>query len=392
MGGWALLVQSGLVLAGYSAVRPMASYRAIELQADNTAIGLLAASFSVLPLLLAYTVGRRADRFGPARLIVAGTVIFAVAGVLAALAGNLPVLLAASALLGLGHLVCIVGQQSAVAVGRTGDLDRGFGLLTSAGAVGQIVGPVLAGVGASAAGGWSPASVGLAIGTLLCVSSIACLPPLLRTVPRPDGRIRPPRSNRQVATGMFGIQGMTATLVAGGVALAALDLLYTFLPAWADERGVSVVAVGWLLAARGTVTLLVRLFVDRVVRRTGRRIAMMLALGCAGAGLVLLPVVGLWGALISMVLFGLGLGASQPLTMSWVADAARPGTQGAAMGLRLTANRLAQTALPVAVGVFSTGAAGVFWAVAALLALSTGVLTRLPPDRPPATGDHDVGG
>ncbi|MGC5053353.1 MFS transporter [Micromonospora sp. DT48] len=385
-GEWALLVQAGLVLAGYTAVRPMASYRAIELGGDNTVIGLLAASFSVLPLLLAYPVGRRADQFGPARVIVSGTVVFTVAGTLAATARSLPVLLGASVLLGLGHLICIVGQQSAVAVARAGNLDRGFGLLTSAGAVGQIVGPVAAGFGADAAGGgdWSAASVGIAIGTALCASSVVCLRPLLRTVPRPRQRADLPHSTSQVAKGMLGVRGMTPTLVSGGLVLAALDLLYTFLPAWAEERGVSVSTVGWLLAVRAVLTLLVRLAVDRVVRRVGRRTAIILSVGLAVVGLVLLPVVGLLGAVVSMMLLGVGLGAAQPLTMAWVAEAARPGTQGAAMGLRLTANRLAQTALPVGVGIVSTGVVGVFWMVAGALAISAGALVRLPPDQPSA--------
>nr|MDT0662836.1 MFS transporter [Micromonospora sp. DSM 115978] len=388
-GVWALLAQTALVLAAYAAVRPMASYRAIELGAGNAAIGGLSASFSVLPLLLAYPIGRQADRFGPARLIVAGTAVFATAGALAVVAGNLAVLLTACALLGLGQLICVAGQQSAVAASGRVNLDRGFGLLTSAGAVGQMIGPMLAALGATAVGGLSAASVGIAIGTLLCAASAFFLRPLLRTVPRPDHRDRTQRSTWQVTRGLVGTRGMTATLVAGGVVLAALDLLYAFLPAWADERGVSVTAVGWLLAARAGVTLLVRLLVDRVVRWTGRRAAMMVSVGVAGLGLALLPMVGLGGAAMIMVMLGWGLGAAQPLTMSWVADAARPGTRGGAMGLRLTANRLAQTVLPVGVGVVTAGAAGVFWALAGLLALSMGVLARLPPDRSATPGGPD---
>ncbi|WBB75636.1 MFS transporter [Micromonospora sp. WMMD1128] len=388
--GWPLLVQAGLVLGGYAAVRPMTGYRAIELQAGNTGIGLLAASFSVLPLLLAYPVGRQADRFGPARLMVVGVVLFTGAGVLAMLAGSLPVLLVASALLGLGQLVSVVGQQATVAVSGTANLDRGFGLLTAAGAVGQAVGPLLAAGAASVPGvGPSPAAVGLAVGTAICAASALCLRPLLRAAPR--SRAPAPRSSWRVAAGMVGVPGMAATLVAGGVVLAALDLLSVFLPAWADERGVPVAAVGGLLALRAVVTLLARLVVDRVVARAGRRLTMVASIAVAGLGLLVLPLVRLPGAAVIMLLLGIGLGVAQPLAMSWVADAARPGTRGAAMGLRLTANRLAQTALPVAVGAFSAGAAGVFWAVGALLALSAGALLRMPPDRtrppaPPAKG------
>lgn len=181
---------------------------------------------------------------------------------------------------------------------------------------------------------------------------------------------------------MVGTRGMGSTLVAGGLVLAALDLLFVFLPAWADDRGIAVTTVGSLLALRAAVTLLVRLVVDRMVRLMGRRMSMTLSIAGAGVGLAVLPLVNLPGAVALMVLLGLGLGVAQPLTMSWVADAARPGTHGAAMGLRLTANRLAQTVLPLGVGVVSSGEAGVFWAAGGLLALSAAALLRLPPDRP----------
>lgn len=177
-------------------------------------------------------------------------------------------------------------------------------------------------------------------------------------------------------------RGMTPTLLAGGVVLGALDLLLAFLPVWAQERGVSVTTVGWLLAVRAVVTLLVRLVVDRLVRRTGRRAAMMLSIGLAGLGLALLPMTQLGGAVAIMVLLGFGLGAAQPLTMSWVADTTPSATRGAAMGLRLTANRLAQAALPVGIGAVSASVDGVFWATGSLLAISAGVLLRLPSDRP----------
>jgi hypothetical protein len=57
--GWALLAQSGLMLTAHAAVRPMASYRAVELDADSAAIGALSASFSALPLLLALASAAR---------------------------------------------------------------------------------------------------------------------------------------------------------------------------------------------------------------------------------------------------------------------------------------------------------------------------------------------
>jgi hypothetical protein len=71
-----------------------------------------------------------------------------------------------------------------------------------------------------------------------------------------------------------------------------------------------------------------------------------------------------------MVGLGLGLGIPQPLTMAWVVSLTASSSHGAALGLRLTANRLAQITLPIAVSSFAAplGVLGIFYANAALLA------------------------
>ena len=67
---------------------------------------------------------------------------------------------------------------------------------------------------------------------------------------------------------------------------------------------------------------------------------------------------------------GLGLGAGQPLTMSWLADSTPPGLRGRAMSLRLTGNRFGQVVVPSVAGVVAvgSGAAGVLWITAGALA------------------------
>ena len=97
---------------------------------------------------------------------------------------------------------------------------------------------------------------------------------------------------------------------------------------------------------------------------------------------------------------GLGLGAGQPLTMSWLAEATPPGLRGRAMSLRLTGNRLGQVLVPSVAGLLAAGAgaAGVLWLTAAALAgvgvASRGLATRGRPPRSPAEqplrGSHHV--
>ena len=60
----ALLLHSALIQAVTFLVRPAATYRALELDVPAFALGVLAASYAVFPLLLALPIGSLVDRLG----------------------------------------------------------------------------------------------------------------------------------------------------------------------------------------------------------------------------------------------------------------------------------------------------------------------------------------
>ena len=70
-----------------------------------------------------------------------------------------------------------------------------------------------------------------------------------------------------------------------------------------------------------------------------------------------------------MILLGLGLGLPQPLTLAWMSLLAPPAAHGAVFGARMTANRLAQVTLPLAVAAVAgpLGVVAVFWSTAGIL-------------------------
>jgi predicted MFS family arabinose efflux permease len=233
--------------------------------------------------------------------------------------------------------------------------------------------------------------VGLGVAGLLALLAVPL--GLRRWRRRPPAR---PSQDRPNTVRTFSVLvrtgGMWRAMVTSGTVLAALDLLMAFLPAWAEERGISVAVVGWLLALRAFVSLVSRVGVVRLIAWFGRRWTFAGSLVLGVAGLALLPFVGVPGAVAVMVLLGIGLGLAQPLTLSWVSGLAAPDMRGAAIGLRLTANRLAQTVLPPAIGVAvgGTGSSGVFLGSAAVLAAATTTVLgrqRLEPDGPEPPAD-----
>ncbi|HEX2159282.1 MAG TPA: MFS transporter, partial [Actinomycetes bacterium] len=72
--GWLgrILVALVLTQAATFLARPVTSYRALALGADERVIGLITASFAVLPLVVAVPLGRVADRRRPVGMLAAG--------------------------------------------------------------------------------------------------------------------------------------------------------------------------------------------------------------------------------------------------------------------------------------------------------------------------------
>jgi MFS family permease len=386
-GRWVLLAQVALIVAASSAARPMISYRALELGAGGAQIGLLATTFALLPVLLAFAIGRRIDARGPAGFLIAGSVVLGAGGVLSIVTPGLVLLYVATAAMGMGQLMCVLAQQAAVAASSSAeDRDRAFGWFTSATAVGLTAGPPAATFTAAHAErfGLSEAVVGLLVGVVLSVGGLVVAMAMRR---QPMGvRQRPPdEPTRRVAAQIVRTRGMWQALVAGGTVLAALDLLSAFLPLWANDRGISIGVVGLLLALRGVCTLLARLGTDRLIRTIGRRPLLAGSILAGAGGLAALTFVDIAGAVVVMVVLGIGLGLAQPLTMSWVTTVAAPGTRGAALGLRITANRIGQATIPATIAAVAagSGANGIFWGAAAVLTGASAAIVRAPMERPP---------
>lgn len=348
-------------------IRPAAAYRAIELGLAPALVGLIAASFAVIPLVAAVPVGRWTDRGREYPTLVLGGVAMAAAAVgMLLLPTTLWSLVAWNALIGFGHLLAVIGQQSLVAGADRDGLDAAFGLYTFAGSLGQAVAPLLL---ATVGGGVViPDSRLLVIAYGLACAMMLVVTPLLRRrieqessptpTPRAQGRVRalPPLSPATRRT-------MTGGILLSALVLAAVDLIQVYLPALGVERGIDAWVIGVLLTVRAGATMLSRLGLGRLVHRWGRRrlvVGSSILAGVVVAMMALpLPPV-LLGLLLALAGFCLGIG--QPLSMTIVTLAAPPGTTSTFLALRLVGNRVGQSAVPAALTVVSTvtGTAGIF--------------------------------
>jgi MFS family permease len=376
-----LLVVVLLVHISVNLIRPMVSYRVLELGVPARYLGLISASFALVPLAVGIAVGRRVDRFGPRRFQIAGAVLLAVSGLGIGLFGDLSGLVAMFVIFGLGHLLVMVAAQTTVANESSEDLlDRRFGQFAFFAAIGQLVGPMIGGLVATHAGAngtrWA-----LLVGGVVAVLSV---PPAIaapvhagrvrRTTGDPDDEPPPTTSLRSV----LATPGLTGSLIVSLVVIAAVDILVVYLPALGEERGLTIAAVSALLTARAAASMVSRIGLGWMVDRLGRIRLLFIAVVISGLAVAALPfTTSLATAMVAMAIAGFALGICQPLTMAWVATETSAETRGTAMSIRLSANRLGQVALPAAAGLMAgfAGTAGVLWVVGGAV-VATGAAVR----------------
>jgi MFS family permease len=378
--GWFIrvLTFSAVTTAVVQAVRPMASYKVLEVGGSVADVGLVAAAFGLLSLFFAVPIGRWVDRAGERRFMTSGALLMAVSAAGTAMATTVPLLALFQALLGLGHVGLAVGLQTLIANrGSASDRDSRFGAFAVTQSFGQLVGPVVAGILASN-GTNAPAVDIVFVVSALATLLAAPLALIAGAGHRGAGRERAaapiePEPIRPALRRLFAVPSMRQALLGGITVVVSNNVLIAYLPAYGVATGLSVEIVGVLLALRAAASMASRLLIGSMRSRVNRRTLLVACL--VGPALALFVVslrsdIALLFAAMLVVGFGLGLG--QPLTLSWIAGQAPPELRGTAVSLRLAGNRVGQFIVPAGLGVVGgfAGVSGVFWSLGVLLVVS----------------------
>jgi MFS family permease len=355
----ALLTHAVLIQAVAFLLRPAAVYQAIQLDVPAWALGALGASFAVVPLLIALPVGGLVDRVGARFVMACGSLLtIAAAGLLLLAGGGLVGLLCGTALLGAGHLGCVVGQQAVVAGGAAGTrLDSRFGYYTFAASLGQAIGPAFIPVFAGSAVRPDPAPLFL-VGGALAVLLLAVTTAIARPAPR--ATVEAPSEGSTLS--LLRIPGLARALLTSATVVAAVDLTVVYLPALGAERGLPAGVVGALLTVRALASMASRLLLGATTSRFGRTRVMVAGIVVSAVCLVLTALPAPTALLfVAVALLGLGLGIGQPITMSWLIERTPADRHGRALSLRLAGNRMGLIALPTLLGTIAAaaGAGGV---------------------------------
>ncbi|HET7765594.1 MAG TPA: MFS transporter [Burkholderiales bacterium] len=374
---------------GLRGSRVLVSLSALHLGANSFMVGVLAALFSVFPLVLAVYAGRVSDRVGVRAPIVLGSAGMAAALLLPALHEDLLTLLACPALIGLGQIFVQVSIQNAVgSIGGAEQRAGNFGTFSLGASISTFVGPSLAGFSIDALG-FRPSYVVLASMSLAVV-----LLALLFGRRMPDRGAHESEQKPGRTLDLFREGPLRRTLFMSGAALTGIELFSFYMPIYGKSIGLSASGIGLVLSAYAGAAFVVRLAMQELARRYSETGVLTASLFIAAGTYALFPLLsGVAMLVLVAFLLGLGLGSAQPLTIMLTYHHAPEGRSGEALGMRLTVNKITQIAIPVVFGGIGAlfGLAPVFWANAAFL-LASGVMSAKdrravssarPPVRPP---------
>ncbi|WP_344493200.1 MFS transporter [Streptomyces enissocaesilis] len=387
--GWLLrlVIAFGFAQAAVSMARPAVSYRALALGADERAIGVIAGVYALLPLFAAVPLGRRTDHGRCAPLLPVGVLLIAGGCAAGGTANSLAAMAAWSGVMGLGHLCFVIGAQSIVArQSAPAEQDRDFGHFTIGASLGQLAGPVAAGLLVDGHEGATARTSALALTVAAGVAAVS-LTSLWRIEHRAE-RVEGADHAKVPVHRILRTRGVPAGIFISLAVLSATDILTAYLPVIGEHRGIPPSVVGLLLSLRAAATIACRLVMTPMIRLLGR--TALLTVTCLLAGLLCVGValpVPVWGMAPTLAALGFCLGAGQPLSMTTVVRAAPPEARSTALALRLTGNRLGQVAAPVSAGLVA-GAAGTAAPFAMLAVLLLGASALAVRDRGPRPAER----
>lgn len=365
---WSSTITQGIIYI----VRPMITYRALELDASPSMIGVIAALYALLPVLMALTFGRWVGVIGEGRFVIFGTLGMILSSTVLLVANSIAVLAIAAALAGLAHLACMVGGQTMVSLrSPTDKYESNFGYYTFSASLGQMIGPIL---GTLVAGsiGVLPESTTNAFLLALVFSFLALIPVMSWRGYTPTVvAVKSEHGTLKSAAVLLRNKKVFAAIYTSMAISSVGDILVVFLPLYGSEKSFSSLSIGIIIAVRAGASMLSRISLGALsARYSTKRIlivsnAISIAM-CALMGFAPNP----WVLGSIVLLAGFSLGVGQPLTMSLVSLATKPEERALAVSARLTGNRFGQFVIPAGAGLLAaaSGASAVFVGLSILLA------------------------
>ena len=297
---WLLYASNGIAIAYLS---PLAEPVRDDLGISYTQMGFVLGVWQLVSIVTFYPLGSALDRFSVRRFLGIGIVLVLLSVVLRGLAVDFYTLLFTVAIYGIGGPIISVGAPKVVSLWFTGrERNLATGIYASAPVVGMIVALTTANsVVVPLTGSWRGASV--VYGAVVLVAGALWLA-FGRDAPKrqPEAaaaalRERPGRSG---LASLFRVRNVAVALVLSIVAFLVQHGLGNWAPTLLHEKGTSLQAAGFLMAA-ATAVGGVGVFLVLAAARPGRRALAVAILLSVGAATVLAMPSLSGGSLVTMI-------------------------------------------------------------------------------------------
>ncbi len=350
--------------AGLFANRIVLALFALELGASALIVGVLAALFSMAAATLAVTVGRLADRFGARWLLVTGSTGAGLGLLLPYFLPSLATVLAAGALCGLSLACYNVTMQNLTGLLSTAEnRARNFSNYSLTNSTGTLLGPLI--------GGFLIDHVGYTQSCLFLALLAFMLLVILATTWKSLGKAVAHPADVEVAQTreggtlkLFRDARIRRTIITASFLSSGLNLFSAYMPVYGHSIGLSASVIGIVMAMNATATFAIRVLLPRMIAWLKEEKVMALSF-CAGAAALFLIPMFQHPVILGLLafIFGLGMGAGQPVVTMLIFQYSPPGRSGEAIGLKITTNHLTSMVSPIVFGGIATvvGLWAMFW-------------------------------
>lgn len=342
-------------ILGFGMIFPLLPFYAQQFNANETTIGLLAASFAIAQFILSPIWGRLSDRYGRKPIIAIALLGLSFSFLLFGLSNSLPWLFVSRILQGIFSGAAMPVAQAYVAdVTTKENRIKGMGNLGASLAAGFIFGPGMGGV-----------LSGVHLSFPFFVASVLALLNLISVLIFLPESLSQKAEKFLIKEGFFNIKHMYQGLYGELGSFFILAFFWSFaltnnevaVPLFGMEKlNLSVSTIGYFFSAQGLLAMFMQsILIYRITHIFGERRTVVLGLSIMALGLFLVPFAKIPVFLLSfMVLMTLGSSMTRPTLATLVSKETHEG-QGTTMGIFTSFESLGRVFGPLLGGwLFST--------------------------------------
>jgi len=360
--------------AGLFANKIVLALFALERGASPILVGILTALFSTAAATLAVPVGRLVDRVGGRWLLVVGSTGAGLGLLLPYFIPSMLTVLLAGTLGGLSLVCYNVTTQNLTGLLSTPETRaRNFSNYSLTNSGGSLLGPLIGGFLVDHVG-HTQSCLLLALLAFMPLFMLAARWKALHYKIDPPPEAKTDNIQKGGTLALFRDVRIRKTIVSASFLSSGLNLFSAYMPVYGHSLGLSASVIGIIVAMNATAAFAIRVVLPRMIAWLSAEKVLALSFVSGALSLLLIPMFHhpLILGLLAFI-FGLGMGAGQPIVTMLIFQFSPPGRSGEAIGLKITTNHLTNVVSPIAFGAIATamGLWPMFWINAVMMAAGT---------------------